>query len=83
MGNLGDKLYMEMPFDEIVRLLGEPTGINPGPEMIESGPQHIIAVPDKTRILLENTKYCMWKRSEGIYLLVIEYEKLARINQKP
>jgi hypothetical protein len=82
MGNLGDKLHMGMPFDEIVRLLGEPTGINPGTEMIESGPRHIIAVPDKTRILLENTKYCMWKRPEGIYLLVIEYEKLARINQK-
>jgi len=78
---LSDKLYIGMPFNDIVNLLGEPSGINPGTEMIE-GPQTVVASNNFVS-RLERTKYCMWKRSEGVYLLVIEDDKIARITSTP
>ncbi len=81
--SIGDQLYISMPFSEIVQLLGEPNGINPGDEMLESGPSHTVVASEETRAQLARTRYCMWKRPEGMYLLVIEDEKLARIYRKP
>ena len=80
---IGDKLYVGMPLAEIVQLLGEPSGINPGMEIIESGPHGKVIASDETRARLARTQYCMWKRLEGRYLLVIENDKLARIYEKP
>ena len=77
----GEKLYIGMPFKEIVNLLGKPSGINPGTEMIE-GPGSVVASA-RTVSQLARTKYCMWKCPEGIYLLVIENDKLARIHSRP
>jgi transcription elongation factor Elf1 len=80
---IGDKLYISMPFSEIVQLLGEPSGINPGSEMLESSQSHTVVASEETRAQLARTRYCMWKRPEGKYLLVLEDEMLARIYQKP
>ncbi len=81
--NASDKLYVGMPFDEIIRLLGKPSGVNPGTEMLESGPGGKIIASKETRARLAHTQYCMWKRPEGVYLLVIEDGKLARVHTKP
>jgi DNA-directed RNA polymerase subunit M/transcription elongation factor TFIIS len=81
--NVGDKLYISMPFSEIVQLLGEPSGINPGNEMLESGPNHTVVASEETRAQMARTRYCMWERPEGIYLLVTEDDRLARILKKP
>jgi len=81
--NQSDKLCIGMPYDEIVKLLGNPSGINPGAEMLESGPDSTIVASKEVRDRLACTQYCSWKRPEGFYLLVIEYGKLARIHSKP
>lgn len=81
--NPGDKLYIGMSFDEIVLLLGKPSGINPGTEMLKVGPSSIVVASEETRAQLARTQYCMWKRPEGEYLLTIEDGKLANIYAKP
>lgn len=80
---LGDKLYVGMPYDDIVRLLGKPSGMNPGAEMLEAGPRGKVVASEETRSRLARTQYCMWKRPEGRYLLVIESDRLVRIYEKP
>jgi len=82
-GNLGYKLYIGMPFADIVSLLGEPSGVNLGTEMFEAGPRGKVVVSDEICARLSHTQYCMWKCPEGMYLLVIEDGKLARIHRKP
>lgn len=82
-GNPGDKLYIGMSFSKIVRLLGKPSGVNPGTEMLEAGPHGEVVASEETRAQLARTEYCMWKRPEGTYLLVIEDGKLASIYRKP
>jgi hypothetical protein len=79
----GDKLRVGMTYDEVVRLLGEPSGVNPGTEMLETGPRGVVVASEKTRAQLSSTKYCMWKRPEGRYLLIIEDGKLVKIYEKP
>jgi hypothetical protein len=80
---LSDKLYIGMPLNEIVQLLGEPNGVNPGTEMLENGPSGIVVVSDEERLELSKTIYCLWKRPEGMYALVIVNNKLERIHMKP
>jgi len=72
-----------MSYDEIVRLLGEPSGVNPGTEMLETGPGGMVVASEETRARLSRTKYCKWERPEGRYLLTIEDGKLASIYEKP
>lgn len=79
----GDRLRVGMTYDEVVKLLGEPSGVNPGTEMFETGPGGIVVASEETRGQLSRTKYCMWKRPEGRYLLTIEDGKLANIYKKP
>lgn len=79
----GDRLRVGMTYDEVVRLLGEPSGVNPGTEMLETGPGGVVVASEKTRAQLSRTKYCMWKRPEGRYLLTIEDGKLVSIYEKP
>lgn len=78
-----DKLYVGMPYDEIVQLFGEPNRVNPGTEMIEGGPGLSVVASEETRVQLARTQYCMWKRPEGRYLLTIKDGKLAEIHEKP
>lgn len=80
---LGDKLYIGRPIHEIISLLGKPSGVNLGSEMLQPGPRHIVSMSDKMRSELSKTKYYLWKRPEGIYALVIINDKLARIHLKP
>lgn len=80
----GDRLRVGMSYDEVVRLLGEPSKVNPGTEMLEMGPRGmVVGASEETRAQFSRTKYCMWKRPEGTYLLTIEDGKLASIYQKP
>jgi hypothetical protein len=72
-----------MSCNEVVDLLGKPSGTNPGAEMLETGPNGRVIVSAAKRSELEQTTYCMWKRPEGICLLVIVSGKLERIYQKP
>jgi hypothetical protein len=81
--NPADRLCIGMPYDEIVRLLGEPGRINPGTEMLEIGSGGRVVASDETRAKLSKTQYCLWMRPEGRYLLVLEDGKLARIHEKP
>jgi len=76
VGNPGDRLQVGMHFDDIVTLLGEPTGVNPGTDQKLKGSQ---VTPE----MLSGTMYCMWELPEGRYLLVIEHGRLARIHEKP
>jgi hypothetical protein len=82
-GKPGDALQIGMPFSEVVQLLGEPSGVNPGTEMLEAGPHHQVVASEETHEQLARTSYYMWKRPEGMYLLVIEDGKLARIQGRP
>ena len=82
-GSPGGQLHIGMPFDQIVRLLGKPDGVNQGTEMLEPNPRHTVAASGPTRQRLARTQYCMWKRPEGTYLLVVEDGKLASISMKP
>jgi hypothetical protein len=83
LGNLGDKLYIGMPLHEIISLLGEPSGVNLGSEMLQPGPRHTVVMSAKMRSELSKTKYYLWRRPEGIYALVLVNDKLARIHMKP
>ena len=76
VGNPGDRLQVGMHFDDIVALLGEPTGVNPGTDQKLKGSQ---VTPE----MLSGTMYCMWELPEGRYLLVVEHGRLARIHEKP
>jgi len=78
-----DKLYIGMPINEIIQLLGEPSGVNPGTEMLEDGPHGKVVASDEMRSELSKTMYYLWKRPEGVYALVIVNNKLARIHMKP
>lgn len=82
-GNPGASLYIGMPFSEVVQLLGESRGVNPGTEMLEVGPGNHVVASEEAREQLTRTKYCIWKRPEGMYLLVFEDGKLARIQGRP
>lgn len=79
----GDCLYIGMPFGDIVRILGDPTGRNPGTEMLDVAPGSKVVASEATRAQLAATEYCMWTRPEGAYYLVIEDGKLARISGRP
>jgi len=81
--SLGDRLYVGMTYKEIIKLLGEPSKVNPGTEMLETGPRGVVVASEKTRAQLSHTMYCMWKRPEGIYALTIVDGKLASIYEKP
>ena len=76
LGNPGDRLQVGMHFDDIVTLLGEATGVNPGTDQKLKGSQ---VTPE----MLAGTMYCMWERPEGRYLLVVEHGRLARIHERP
>jgi hypothetical protein len=80
---LGDRLYIGMRIQEIVSLLGSPTGINPGTEMLEGSSCSKTVVSDKMRSELSKTMYYLWKRPEGMYALVIVDDKLAKVYVKP
>jgi hypothetical protein len=80
---LGDRLYIGMRIQEIVSLLGSPTGINPGTEMLECSSGSKTVVSDKMRSELSKTMHYLWKRPEGMYALVIVDGKLARVFMKP
>lgn len=80
---LGDKLYEGMPIQEIISLLGTPSGVNPGEEMLQTGSGSSVVVSDGLRSELMKTMYYLWKRPEGIYALVIVNDKLPRIYMKP
>ena len=79
----GDRLRVGMTYEEVVKLLGEPSGANPGTEMLETGPGGMVGASEQTRAQLSRTKYCMWKRPEDRYLLTIENGKLVSIYEKP
>lgn len=76
VGNPGDHLQVGMHFDDIVMLLGEATGMNPGTDQKLKGSQ---VTPE----MIAGTLYCMWERPEGRYLLVVEHGRLARIYERP
>ena len=77
------ELRVGMTYEEVVRLLGEPSGVNPGTEMLETGPGGTVVASEGMRSRLSHTKYCMWNRPEGRYLLTIEDGKLSDIYEKP
>ena len=79
----GDKLRIGMTYKEIVKLLGRPKKVNPGTEMLETGLGGVVLASENTRAELSRTKYCMWKRKEGRYLLTIVDNKLSNIHEKP
>ena len=80
---MGDRLYIGMPIQEIITLLGKPNGVNPGTEMLEAGPSSTVVASDEMRSELSKTMYYLWKRPEGMYALVIVNNKLARIHMQP
>jgi hypothetical protein len=75
-GNTGEQLHIGMSFDEIVELLGDPAGVNPGTD-------HVVRASELTGEMLAGTMYCKWERPEGTYLLVVEAGRLARIHKTP
>jgi len=88
MSNQGPpNLRIGMSFDEVCSVLGQPIGTNPGSAVL-GGKGQVIGATTRggladIRSRLYHTKYASWRRPEGQYDLVFEYEKLARISRAP
>jgi hypothetical protein len=77
-----NELKIGMPMEEVVRLLGKPDGTNPGSELL-GGKGKIISVGGdlgELRKQLSKTLYCVWRRPEGMYMLVFFDGRLAEIS---
>jgi hypothetical protein len=78
------ELRIGMSMEELVRLLGEPSGTNPGSTILE-GADVVSFGGDLTeaREQLRKTLYCVWRRPEGMYMLVLFDGRLSKIHSAP
>jgi len=76
--DLRDKLHVGMSYSELVKLLGEPSGVNEGNNLLKgSGPR---IVSESTQSYLGRTRYCCWRRPEATYYLNITDDKLSKVH---
>jgi hypothetical protein len=83
MAALTDKLRIGMSIHELIELLGQPVGTNPGDEMLSGSNVNGFGDIVGLRRELARTDYCMWRRPEGEYLLVLVNGCLDRITSAP
>ncbi len=83
MTALTDKLKIGMSMHELVELLGQPAGTNPGDEMLSGSNVTGVGNLAGLRSELARTDYCMWRRPEGDYMLVLVNGCLDRITSAP
>lgn len=82
------RIHIGMTFNDVCAVLGPPTATNPGSEIL-GGSGKVVGVTtapeaiSDMRSKLYFTTYCLWRRPEGIYSLVIEYDKVARGSRTP
>lgn len=76
-----EKLQVGMTMQELVQLLGQPYGTNPGSEVLRG----VVGISSESEIRdqLSRTLYSMWRRPEGDYLLVLVDNRLAKIYSAP
>lgn len=78
------RLYIGMTFDEVCCVLGPPDDTNSGADMFGAGTVLLSSVnPAAARSRLSATKFCAWRRAEGMYLLAFEHEMLTKAASAP
>ncbi len=79
--SLVKKLRVGMTMKELVDILGNPSGTNPGSEML--GPNVIFGGSQHELESLKRTLYAVWHRPEGVYMLVLLDNRLKEIHSAP
>jgi hypothetical protein len=88
VGRPQQRIHIGMTFDEVCASLGPPDGVNPGSEILGGAGEQAFFTTypgsiTETRSKLFFTRFCVWRRPEGMYSLVFEHDKLARVSGAP
>jgi hypothetical protein len=75
---LRDKLRIGMTYEELVELLGEPTAVTSGDDVLD-GAGRVVGSP-KAISAIRGTSFPCWKREGAEYYLTLVDGKLARIH---
>lgn len=75
------RVKIGMSYETVVAALGQPTAVNKGSEMIGGiGP---VTASTESIAHMFHTLFALWRRPEGEYRLIFEYDRLARIDHAP
>ena len=81
--HLAEQLQVGMTLDEIVRILGPSTASIGGGEVVSMTQDIGATTPGSLGNMMVGKMFMEWDRPEGIYKLVIENDRLARIFTVP
>jgi hypothetical protein len=81
--HLAEQLQVGMSLDEIVRILGPSTASIGGGEVVSMTQDIGATIPGALGNMMGCKTFMEWERPEGIYKLVIENNRLARIFTVP
>lgn len=81
--HLTEQLQVGMSLDEIVRILGPCTASIGGGEVVSMTQDIGATIPGALGNIMGGKTFMEWDRPEGIYKLVIENNRLARIFTVP
>jgi len=73
---LKSQFWIGMPYEEIIAILGTPTNVNDGSDILAGG---TTIASRKTLTMLSQRQYLNWNRSEARYFLTIASGKLVSI----
>lgn len=73
------EIVIGMSYSEVLNILGEPTSINTGAEVL-SGSGPVLGNPDTIRQIYD-TIFCYWDRPEATYELTFTAKKLTSISR--
>jgi hypothetical protein len=79
MASRKNQLYVGMPLDDIIALLGRPTSSAGGGDLLR-GAARVVGAPPAS---LSGRAWYTWKRPEGTYTLTIQDGRLANIQSAP